>query len=317
MAERETGCGIWELIATPPPVVAQLPLQFLFIYDLSLVEEILHPNKAAVVMRSQDGRVLELTKGLAYQCFGTLPMRPLLQLAAYFEVELPEIKTLISVLTALICHILALDPSADEVLPILEKRCDRANINVGLDLLEFAMDDDYSETGLSSFDQKDLGSDLDAMRSKADEEQSYRKAIQQKRYDRHQQQSQSRKTRGAKTQPKKWRGPVNVPQGSDMDIETVRALIPPGFRAFLDVHEARWAVTSAAPIKFFSSKSWGKHGYRESALKVCAAAWDAYIQMYPWETCPVKNLLLQTAASESGAGAGASSSSGAKRARVN
>ena len=109
---------------------------------------------------------------------------------------------------------------------------------------------------------------------------------------------------------------MNVPPGSGISIEEVRAMIPPGFRAFLDLHEARWAVTSTAP-KFFCSKSWGKHGYKESALSACEAAWVAYVQMCPWVTCPIKDLLPQPAASESGAGAAASSASGAKRARVN
>ena len=318
MVQRETACSIWDPIITQPPVAA-LPIHWLFIYNLDmwecmLVEWSLCPEKTSAAARVVDGSVLDLRKGIAQQCFGDLPMRPLEQFVHYFKVEMPETKTLVNVLTALCCHILELEPTSDEMLQILEKRLLSANVQFGLDVVETIVLDDNETVALDKFDEEDLKKKLENTKTKSAELQTFREDMKTKRNDNYNFNNKKKKPKATGTP--KYRGPIKVPQGTGMNLEELRAILPPGYRAMLDHHEARWAVSHKDP-KFFCSKSWGKYGYRESALMACQAAWAHTVEHKPWLTCPIRDLFPPSPqASQEGEGASASSASGSKRQRL-
>ena len=104
-----------------------------------------------------------------------------------------------------------------------------------------------------------------------------------------------------------------VSQG--ITIEELRAMAPPDYRAHIDMHEARWSITKKEPA-FYCSRSWGKCGYKDSALQVCRQAWAHHLEMRPAATCPIQGLLELGQADGEGSGATGSSSSGSKRQRT-
>ena len=216
--------GLWHFDFTKPAAAA-LPIQWLFMVDLGAWECMIvsewfsSPTSPIAAHIATDAKVLPLKEGLAWQAFGSLPTRPLKQLAKHLgAVEVADLESLHDILVGLVSHILGIEALSDEMLLILDKRVAGVHVQVGLDILEATLIEEEAEITLNKFDEEDLQNDLAAAKSAASDLEAYQKEVTNSRKGLHEKKVSAAKKPAERKKLEnpfpKWRGPVKTPQGS-------------------------------------------------------------------------------------------------------
>lgn len=91
----------------------------------------------------------------------------------------------------------------------------------------------------------------------------------------------------------RYRWPNKFPAGSDIDLDEVREMMPPGAKVYERQNESCWSGTCLNGEKFVS-RSWGKHGYKNSAMLVLRVLWTAYLKNTLLVKCPVPGIFEET-----------------------
>ena len=283
------------------------PFEWLFCYDLSKwkckLGNFCRPGtsrvKGAIVFKEESAEVLPLLHGLAKLCFGSLPKQPLEHLAKHLGYDITDCKTIFDILRVLISNVLDLQIDSEEMLDILEKR----NIEIpNYELLQNLIDESEG-VELHKFDEESFEKSKKEMSERKNEQHEYKTQLGKLRKQVRDDKLNNKKLKGPERQRLqkplgKWRPPVKACISSDLTIAQLRDMIPPEFQANIHKHQARWEIF-CPKLDFYCSRSWGKYGFRESAMNACREAWLIFMERNCITECPIPGLFPKRGAGSS------------------
>ena len=302
-------------LAMPSPPAAKLPTQWLFMVKFEDWECLrvtceapeegrLLSDGIGVTRRAKQRDAIPFLSGLAWECFGDLPLPPLRELAALRGCDISGASTLAQVLAALISNILEIDQDTEAMIAILEMRNIAANVQVTMDIVDEVLQQTEG-VDLSRFEEEDFIKTKESAARQEDARSAYRREVTARRAKVVDKIIQDKKTKAAlrkrlENPLGKVRFPVQTPEGETITLEEVRALLPPGYKVNMHRHQARWEVSllpaDVGPLgsAFYISKSWGKYGFKESSLVAARTAWEHYMSHNPKVThqCSICACLL-------------------------